>query len=159
MLTINAARNRDFEKRFLVFTLIFVFLLWSSWHPLLFPVFGVCSAPVVRADTAPQPKPQRRPVKHSERLASTPAPVKIPAEPSVQAASGDRESVGSESHPQRPCHFSESVMGIPGGIEVRDWGNRDSGGPWIDCAVTETIGGGHLDGHDGGRPGYSPLAR
>ena len=31
-------------------------------------------------------------------------------------------------------------------------------GPWIDGAVTETIGGGHLDGHDGGRPGYSPLA-
>src|SRR5258708_17745462 len=75
-----------FQKTLLAFTLIFVFLLWSPWRPLLCPVFGVCPAPVVRADTAPQPKPQRRRVRPSKRIASTPAPVQIPTEPSVQAA-------------------------------------------------------------------------
>ena len=39
-----------FRKTLLVLTLIFVFLLWSPWRPLLCPVFGVCPAPVVRAD-------------------------------------------------------------------------------------------------------------
>ena len=75
-----------FRKTFLVFTLIFVFLLWSPWRPLLCPVFGVCPAPVVRADSAPQPKPHLRRVTHTKRIAPTPAPVQIPAEPSVQAA-------------------------------------------------------------------------
>ena len=81
----KCATQPGFRKTFLVFTLIFVFLLWSPWRPLLCPVFGVCPAPVVRADTAPQPKPQRRRVKPSKRIASTPAPVQIPVEPSVQA--------------------------------------------------------------------------
>jgi hypothetical protein len=73
-----------FRKTLLVLTLIFVFLLWSPWRPLLCPVFGVCPAPVVRADTSLQPNAQRRPVKHSKRLASTPA--QFPAESSVQPA-------------------------------------------------------------------------
>jgi hypothetical protein len=73
-----------FRKTFLVFTLIFVFLLWSPWRPLLCPVFGVCPAPVVRADTAPQPK--SRGVKHLKPLAATPAPIQTPAAPSVQAS-------------------------------------------------------------------------
>jgi len=75
-----------FRKALLVFTLIFVFLLWSPWRPLLCPVFGVCPAPVVRADTAPQPKPLGSRVKRSKLLASTPTPIQIPAEPSAQAA-------------------------------------------------------------------------
>ncbi len=75
-----------FRKAFLVFTLIFVFLLWSPWRPLLCPVFGVCPAPVVRADAAPQPKPKPRRVKRLTRLAPTPDPVQIPAERSVQVA-------------------------------------------------------------------------
>ena len=58
-----------FRKTFLVLILIFVFLLWSPWRPLLCPVFGVCPAPVVRADTAQQPKPLRRRVKDSKRFA------------------------------------------------------------------------------------------
>jgi hypothetical protein len=82
----KCATQPGFRKTFLVFTLIFVFLLWSPWRPLLCPVFGVCPAPVVRADTAPQPKPQRRRVKPSKRVASTPALVQISVEPSVQAA-------------------------------------------------------------------------
>ena len=64
-----------FRKTFLVLTLVFVFFLWSPWRPLLCPVFGVCATPVVRADTSPQPKAQRRRVTHSKRLR--------PAEPSV----------------------------------------------------------------------------
>ena len=75
-----------FRKTFLVFTLIFVLLLWSPWRPLLCPVLGVCPAPVVRADTAPQPKPLRRRVKLSKRIASTPPPGQIPTESSVQLA-------------------------------------------------------------------------
>ncbi len=75
-----------FRKTFLVLILIFVFLLWSPWRPLLCPVFGVCPAPVVRADTSAQPKPQGPRVKHSKHLASTTAPVQIPEEPPVQAA-------------------------------------------------------------------------
>jgi hypothetical protein len=67
-----------FRKTFLVLILIFVFLLWSPWRPLLCPVFGVCPAPVVRADTSAQPMPQGPRVKHSKRLASTPAPVQTP---------------------------------------------------------------------------------
>jgi hypothetical protein len=83
----KCATQPGFRKTFLVFTLIFVLLLWSPWRPLLCPVFSVCPAPVVRADTAaPQPKPQLPRVKHSKRPASTPAPVQIPAEPSVQGA-------------------------------------------------------------------------
>lgn len=75
-----------FRKTLLVFTLIFVFLLWSPWRPLLCPVFGVCPAPVVRADTSAQPKPQGPRAKHSKRLASTPAPAQFVLEPSVQSA-------------------------------------------------------------------------
>jgi hypothetical protein len=52
-----------FRKTFLVLILIFVFLLWSPWRPLLCPVFGVCPAPVVRADSARQPNAQSRRVK------------------------------------------------------------------------------------------------
>jgi hypothetical protein len=63
-----------FRKTLLVFTLIFVFLLWSPWRPLLCPVCGVCPAPVVRADANPQPKPRR--VKRTMRLAPTPDPVR-----------------------------------------------------------------------------------
>ena len=75
-----------FRKTFLVLILIFVFLLWSPWRPLLCPVFGVCPAPVVRADTSAQPKPEGPRVKHSKRLASTPAPIRVRPEPSVQAS-------------------------------------------------------------------------
>lgn len=82
----KCATQPGFRKTFLVLTLIFVFLLWSPWRPLLCPVFGVCPAPVVRADTSAQPKPQGPRVKHSKRLASTPAPVQIAPEPSVQGA-------------------------------------------------------------------------
>jgi hypothetical protein len=44
-----------FRKTFLVFTLVFVFLLWSPWRPLLCPVLGVCHAPIVRAEAASRP--------------------------------------------------------------------------------------------------------
>jgi hypothetical protein len=71
---------------FLVFTLIFVFLLWSPWRPLLCPVFGVCPATVVRADTAPQGKPKRRDVKDLKKLPATPAQIQFPAEPVAQPA-------------------------------------------------------------------------
>jgi len=93
-----------FRKTFLVFTLIFVFLLWSPWRPLLCPVFGVCPAPIVRADTAPQPKPQGARVKHSKRPASTLAPVQIPAEPSVVVREGTAGN--SEVTPDAPRIFS-----------------------------------------------------
>jgi len=73
-----------FSKTLLVFTLIFVLLLWSPWRPLLCPVLGVCPAPVVRADTAPQPKLIPRPAKHKKSIA--PSPVQVPAEPSNQVA-------------------------------------------------------------------------
>lgn len=64
-----------FRKTLLVLTLIFVFLLWSPWRPLLCPVFGVCPAPVVRADVAPQPKAQPHRVRHPKRHAPTPSQV------------------------------------------------------------------------------------
>ena len=73
-----------FRKTFLVFTLIFVFLLWSPWRPLLCPVFGVCPAPVVRADSAPQPKPVPRQAKHRKSI--TPSPVQVPAVSSDKVA-------------------------------------------------------------------------
>ena len=82
----KCATQPGFRKTFLVFTLIFVFLLWSPWRPLLCPVFGVCPAPVVRADASAQPKPQGPRLKHSQRLATTPAPAQIPAELSVHPA-------------------------------------------------------------------------
>src|SRR5258708_13402649 len=66
-----------FRKTFLVFTLIFVLLLWSPWRPLLFPVFGVCPAPTGRADTAPQPKPVPHLAKHKKKIA--PSPDQVPA--------------------------------------------------------------------------------
>jgi hypothetical protein len=47
-----------FRKTFLVLTLVFVFLLWSPWHPLLCPVFGVCPAPTVQLDSASKLKVQ-----------------------------------------------------------------------------------------------------
>jgi hypothetical protein len=75
-----------FRKTFLMLILIFVFLLWSPWRPLLCPVFGVCPGPVVSAESSAQPNPQRRLVKRSNRLASTPTPIQIPAEPSAHAA-------------------------------------------------------------------------
>jgi len=75
-----------FRKTFLVFTLIFVLLLWSPWRPLLCPVLGVCPAPVVRADAAPQPKPNSRLVKRVKRRSPPPSPAQIPGEPSVDAA-------------------------------------------------------------------------
>ena len=73
-----------FQKMFLVFTLIFVLLLWSPWRPLLCPVLGVCPAPTVRADTAPQPKPIPHLAKHKKRIA--PSPDQVPAESSDQVA-------------------------------------------------------------------------
>jgi hypothetical protein len=75
-----------FRKTFLVFTLIFVLFLWSPWRPLLCPVLGVCPAPVVRADAAPQPEPNSRLVKRVKRRSPAPSPAQIPAEPSVDAA-------------------------------------------------------------------------
>jgi len=80
----KCATEPAFRKTFLVFALIFVLLLWSPWRPLLCPVFGVCPAPVVRADTAPQPKPIPRVAKHRKSIA--PSPVRVPAEASVQPA-------------------------------------------------------------------------
>jgi hypothetical protein len=73
-----------FRKTFLVFTLVFVFLLWSPWRPLLCPVLGVCPAPTVRADAAPQTKPIPHLAKDKKKIA--PSPAQIPAEPSVDAA-------------------------------------------------------------------------
>jgi hypothetical protein len=80
----KCATQPAFRKTLLVFMLIFVVLLWSPWRPLLCPVFGVCPAPVVRADKAPQPKPIPRVAKHRKSIA--PSPVQVPAESSVQAA-------------------------------------------------------------------------
>jgi hypothetical protein len=73
-----------FRKTFLVFTLIFVLLLWSPWRSLLCPVLGVCPAPTAQADTAPQPKPIAHPAKHKKRVA--PSPAKVPAESSDHVA-------------------------------------------------------------------------
>jgi len=78
----KCATQPAFRKTFLVFTLIFVLLLWSPWRPLLCPVLGVCQAPVVRADTAPHAKPIPRLTKHRKSIA--PSPVQISAEPSDQ---------------------------------------------------------------------------
>ncbi len=74
-----------FRKTLLVLTLIFVFLLWSPWRPLLCPVFGVCSAPAVRGDFAPQPQSKPRREKRATRLAPTSDPVERSAKPSLQA--------------------------------------------------------------------------
>jgi hypothetical protein len=82
----KCATQPEFRKTFLVLTLILVFLLWSPWRPMLCPVFGVCPAPVVRADAAPQPKPNSRLVKRVKRRSPAPSPAQIPAEPSVDAA-------------------------------------------------------------------------
>jgi len=71
-----------FRKTLLVFTLIFVLLLWSPWRPLLCPVLGVCRAPNVLADTAPQPKPIPHLAKHKKKI--VPSPVQVPAESSDQ---------------------------------------------------------------------------
>ena len=67
-----------FRKTFLVLILIFVFLLWSPWRPLLCPVLGVCPGPVVHAESSAQPTPHGLRVKHSKLPASIPAPVQIP---------------------------------------------------------------------------------
>jgi hypothetical protein len=75
-----------FRKTLLVLMLVFLFLLWSPWRPLLCPVFGVCPAPVVRADSAPQLKLKSRRVNRLTRPVSTPAPGQIPSGRSVQAA-------------------------------------------------------------------------
>jgi hypothetical protein len=75
-----------FRKTFLVLILVFVFLLWSPWRPLLCPVFGVCPAPVVRADASTESKSQGPHLKRFKRLASTPAPVQIVPESSVQSS-------------------------------------------------------------------------
>jgi hypothetical protein len=74
-----------FRKTFLVFTLIFVLLLWSPWRPLLCPVFGICPAPTVRADIAPRPKPIPHLAKHKKRVAPSPD--------QVSAASSDQVAV------------------------------------------------------------------
>ena len=73
-----------FRKTLLVLTLTFVLFLWSPWRPLLCPVFGVCSAPVVRVDSAPQPRAQGRGAKHPKRPVPSPAPLEVPVVPSVQ---------------------------------------------------------------------------
>jgi len=73
-----------FRKTLLVFTLIFALLLWSPWRPLLCPVLGVCPAPSVRADSAPQPKPVPRLAKQRKSIAAR--PVQVPAQPSDQVA-------------------------------------------------------------------------
>src|SRR5258707_802694 len=73
-----------FRKTFLVFTLIFVLLLWSPWRPLLCPVLGVCPAPAVRADTASQAKPIHHLANHRKSI--SPSPDQVPAEPSDQVA-------------------------------------------------------------------------
>lgn len=78
------ATQPAFRKTILVFTLIFVLLLWSPWRPLLCPVFGICTAPVVRADSALQPKPIPRLAKHRKRIA--PSPDQVPANPLDQVA-------------------------------------------------------------------------
>jgi hypothetical protein len=82
----KCATQPAFRKTLLVCTLIFALLLWSPWRPLLCPVFGVCPAPIVQGDTAPQRKPKLRRVKRLAPLAPTPATVPVPAESSVQAA-------------------------------------------------------------------------
>src|SRR5205814_5320949 len=74
-----------FRKTFLVLILIFVFLLWSPWRPLLCPVFGVCPGPVVLVHSGPQPKAQPRRVNLPKRIAPTSARVQIRAESPVQA--------------------------------------------------------------------------
>ena len=86
-----------FRKTFLVLILIFVFLLWSPWRPLLCPVFGVSPGPVVRPDSAHQPNAQPNRVKHPKRLSLTPASGQIPARYSVQA----------EVQPQASRDFSD----------------------------------------------------
>jgi len=80
----KCATQPAFRKTFLVFTLIFALLLWSPWRPLLCPVFGVCPAPVVRADSAPQPKPVPRLAKHRKSIAAS--HVQVPAVSSDQVA-------------------------------------------------------------------------
>jgi hypothetical protein len=73
-----------FRKTLLGFTLIFAFLLWSPWRPLLCPVLGVCPAPIVRADTGSQPEPKPHHTKGIKR--QMPAPNQAPRESSVQPA-------------------------------------------------------------------------
>ena len=60
-------------------------LLWSPWRPSLCPVFGVCSAPAVRGDFAPEPQSKPRREKRATRLAPTSDPVERSAKPSLQA--------------------------------------------------------------------------
>ena len=73
-----------FRRTFLVLTLIFVLLLWSPWRPLLCPVLGVCPAPTVRADTAPQPKSIPHLAKHKKKI--VPSPDQVPADSSDKVA-------------------------------------------------------------------------
>ena len=80
----KCATQPAFRKTFLGFTLIFVLLLWSPWRPLLCPVLGVCPAPTVRADTAPQPKPIPHLAKHKKKIA--PSPDQVPADSSDKVA-------------------------------------------------------------------------
>jgi len=82
----KCATQPAFRKTLLLFTLIFVLLLWSPWRPLLCPVFGVCPAPIVRADSAPQSEAKHRPQKRIKHLVPTAARVQTPADASVQAA-------------------------------------------------------------------------
>jgi hypothetical protein len=86
----KCSTQRAFRKTFLVFTLIFVFLVWSPWRSLLCPVFGVCSVPVVRADSRPHPKSQPRRVKQPKRLRAAQTAVQIPVKHLVQAAVGTK---------------------------------------------------------------------
>jgi hypothetical protein len=80
----KCATQPGFRKTLLVLTLIFVFLLSSPWRPLLCPVFGVCPAPVARADIAPQLKPTSHRVKRLTRLAPVPGTIQNSTKPSVQ---------------------------------------------------------------------------
>ena len=51
------------------------------------------------------------------------------------------------------------ALGLPGGIEVRNRGNRDSGWPGIARAFTETTGSRCVGGRDDGSLRHSPDPR
>ncbi len=68
-----------FRKTLLLFMLLFVFLLWSPWRPLLCPVFRVCPAPVLRADT-PRTRPKLRSVERVKCRTAGPATIQTPVQ-------------------------------------------------------------------------------
>jgi hypothetical protein len=61
-----------FRKMFLLLMLVFVFLLWSPWRPLLCPVLEVCPSRVVRASVAEIRPKTKRPLS-AEQAIQTPA--------------------------------------------------------------------------------------